>query len=183
MSAAIYEGGIVMAGNVRKLVTRDKKVAFMGCKGEGSVITYNRMKNFTSMSKSSNPNEYSRKYVDEDGEVTDVTGYSPSYGYAFDQYEGNPVHTEIIAITDGELVGDDAVRSIVVVDFTQPGKTEGTFKAIKRDFAVIPDSDGDDENTYTYSGNMKSKSSKTNIEVSTEDGWLTCKEVVETPGV
>ena len=68
-----------------KLVTREKKVAFMGCVAE-SKITYNRMRHFTSLSRSSNPNEYSRKYVDEAGENTDVTGYAPSIAYAFDQY-------------------------------------------------------------------------------------------------
>lgn len=84
-----------------KLVTREKKVAFMGCVAE-SETTYNRMRHFTSLSRSSNPNEYSRKYVDEAGENTDVTGYAPSIAYAFDQYIDDPVHDEIIAISDGE---------------------------------------------------------------------------------
>ena len=146
--------------NKTKLVTRDKKVAYFGCvNGENTI--YNRMRHFTSMSKSSNPNEYSRKYVDEAGENTDVTGYSPSISYGFDLYTNDAVHEEIIAITDGELVGDDAVRTILLVDFTKQGTSENSFKAIKRDYAVVPDSDGDDENTYTYSGNFKSKSDKT----------------------
>ena len=42
-----------------KLVTREKKVAFMGCTKE-LTTTFHRMKHFTSMSRSSNPNEYSR---------------------------------------------------------------------------------------------------------------------------
>ena len=45
-----------------KLVTREKKVAFMGCVAE-SKITYNRMRHFTSLSRSSNPNEYSRHRI------------------------------------------------------------------------------------------------------------------------
>lgn len=157
-----------------KLVTREKKVAFLGCVGEDNQITYHRMRHFTSMSKSSNPNEYSRKYVDEAGENTDVTGYSPSISYGFDQYVGDAVHDEIIAITDGEKVGDDAVRKIVIVDFTQKGTAENSFKAIVRDYAVIPDSDGDDENTYTYSGNFKNKSEKQEVEATSEDNWATC---------
>lgn len=167
-----------------KLVTRDKKVAYLGCV-EGETITYRRMKNFTSMSKSSNPNEYSRKYVDETGEETDVTGFSPSISYGFDQYTGNEVHEEIIAITDGEMAGTDAVRTILSVDFTKPGIKEGSFMAIKRDYAIIPDSDGDDENTYTYSGNLKSKSSKTDVEVETKDEWITCEVVtpIENSGI
>lgn len=159
--------------NKTKLVTRDKKVAYFGCvNGENTI--YNRMRHFTSMSKSSNPNEYSRKYVDEAGENTDVTGYSPSISYGFDLYTNDAVHEEIIAITDGELVGDDAVRTILLVDFTKQGTSENSHKAIKRDYAVVPDSDGDDENTYTYSGNFKSKSDKTEVEVTSADNWATC---------
>ena len=159
--------------NKTKLVTRDKKVAYFGCvNGENTI--YNRMRHFTSMSKSSNPNEYSRKYVDEAGENTDVTGYSPSISYGFDLYTNDAVHEEIITITDGELVGDDAVRTILLVDFTKQGTAEQSFKAIKRDYAVVPDSDGDDENTYTYSGNFKSKSDKTEVEVTSADNWATC---------
>ncbi|EDP11298.1 hypothetical protein [Amedibacillus dolichus] len=165
-----------------KLVTREKKVAFMGCTKE-LTTTFHRMKHFTSMSRSSNPNEYSRKYVDEKGENTDVTGYSPSIAYGFDQYTEDPVHEEIIGITDGEKVGDDAIRTIINVDFTRKGKKDGNFVGIKREYAIIPDSDGDDENTYTYSGNFKSKSDMEEVEVSSKDEWQTCEIVtsVEEP--
>lgn len=165
-----------MAEAKKGLVTRDKKVAFMAVAG-ATDGTYTRMTKFTEMSKSSNANEYSRKYVDQPGEDSDVTGYSPSYSYAFDQYVGNAVHDDIVKITDNELVGDEAVRVIVVVDFTQPGTTEGQYKAKKREYSVIPDSDGDDENTYTYSGDLKSKGVSTDIVVSSTDGWKTCTEV------
>lgn len=100
--------------DIKKLVQRSKKVAFYKVDDK-----YERMTGFTSMSKSSNPKEYSRQYVDEDGEVTDVTGYSPSIDYAFDQYENNAVHDDIVAITEDELMGSDAVREIVIVDFTK----------------------------------------------------------------
>ena len=72
---------------VKGLVIRSKKVAFMQCTSDKTAGTYTRMTKFTSMSRSANPNEYSRKYIDEDGQVTDVTGFSPSYAYAFDQYD------------------------------------------------------------------------------------------------
>ncbi len=172
---------------MEKLVKRNRKVAFLGVQN-GETITFRRMKHFTEMGKSSNPNEYSRKYVDEDGEVTDITGYAPSISYAFDQYEGNKVHQELITITDGEIVGTDAVRTILLVDFTRAGKTEGSYIAIKRDYAVIPDSDGDDENTYTYSGNFKSQGGKEEVEVTSNDDFKeTCTivtpEVVEDLGI
>lgn len=170
-----------------KLVKRNRKVAFLGVMSSNAV-SYNRMRHFTEMGKSSNPNEYNRKYVDEDGEVTDITGYAPSISYAFDQYEGNAVHQELITITDGEVVGTDAVRTILLVDFTRKGTIDGNYIAIKREYAVIPDSDGNDENTYTYSGNFKSQGSKEEVEVTSNDNWETCSIVVnsapnENPGI
>ena len=66
-----------MAGE-QTLVTRNKKVAFYKVGDK-----FLRMTGFTSMAKSANPKEYSRQYVDETGEITDVTGYSPSIEYTF----------------------------------------------------------------------------------------------------
>jgi hypothetical protein len=71
------------------------------------------------------------------------------------------VHDEIIRITDGELVGKDAVVPIILVDMTQDGTTAGTKVAVKRDFALIPDSEGNSTDAYTYSGNLKVKGEKT----------------------
>ena len=140
--------------DIKKLVQRSKKVAFYKVGDK-----YERMTGFTSMSKSSNPKEYSRQYDDEDGEVTDVTGYSPSIDYAFDQYENNAVHDDIVAITEDELMGSDAVREIVIVDFTKQDTEKTGFEARKREYAVIPSTDGDGTDAYTYSGTFKSKSS------------------------
>ena len=57
-----------------QLVKRNGKVAFMNV-STTSIANFLRMTKFTEMSKSKNPTEYSRTYVDEDGEVTDVTGF------------------------------------------------------------------------------------------------------------
>ena len=99
-----------MAGE-QTLVTRNKKVAFYKVGDK-----FLRMTGFTSMAKSANPKEYSRQYVDETGEITDVTGYSPSIEYTFDQYTNNEVHQDIAEITEDEKLGNDAVREIVIVD-------------------------------------------------------------------
>lgn len=173
----------VMAGmktveGLKGLVTRDKKVAFMECKNDEG--HFNRMTNFTEMTKSSNPNEYKRKYMDKSSEDTDVTGYSPSISYAFDLYIGNKVHEEISGIADNEEIGDNALRTIIQVDFTKPvAMNEGQYHAIKRTYAVVPDSDGSDPNTYTYSGNFQSKSEKENIKVQTADNWQSVTVVME----
>lgn len=100
------------------LVTRNKKVAFYKVGDK-----FLRMTGFTAMTKSANPKEYARQYVDETGEITDVTGYSPSIEYTFDQYVNNEVHKDIVEITEDEKLGSDAVREIVIVDLTAPVAT------------------------------------------------------------
>jgi hypothetical protein len=133
------------------LVKRSDKVAFYGL--SGSIV---RMTGFTSFSKSSNPKEYTRQYVDEASEQTDLVGFSPSFSYAFDQYSNNLVHADIVDITDNEKLGDDATRYIYVVDFTNE-ISSGVYACKKRLYAVIPDAEGDSTDAYTYSGNLKNK--------------------------
>lgn len=143
----------------RKLVKRHQKVAFYGVPASGSsgAQEFTRMTGFTDMSTSKNPKEYSRQYVDEAFEQSDVTGYSPSISYGFDQYKGDAVHDDIVKISDGELTGDDAVRDIVLVDFSDTSTAGTECRAYKRRFAVIPDSEGDGTDAYTYSGSFKTK--------------------------
>ena len=137
----------------RKLVKRSDKVSFLGCLTDGSE-TFNRMRGFTTLSGSKNPTEYSRRYVDEEFETTDVTGYSPSLDFGFDQYIGDPVHEEMVEILDNEKLGTEARRNIVTVDFSQEAG-EGSYKAVKREYAIIGDSEGDSMDAYTYSGTFR----------------------------
>lgn len=140
----------------RTLVKRSDKVSFFGNTSGGSEV-FNRMRGFTTMSGSKNPSEYSRKYVDEEFETTDVTGYSPSIEFGFDQYKGDLVHDEMVEILDGEATGTEARRNIVTVDFSQPvSGQEGTYIATKREYSIIGDADGDGTDAYTYSGTFRS---------------------------
>ena len=139
----------------RKLVKRSDKVSFFGNVSNGTE-TFNRMRGFTTMSGSKNPMEYSRQYVDEEFETTDVTGYSPSIEFGFDQYSGDAVHDEMVEILDSEKTGTAARRNIVTVDFSQPGESEGSYKAVKREYAIIGDAEGDSMDAYTYSGTFRS---------------------------
>ena len=138
----------------RKLVKRSDKVSFLGCLADGSE-TFNRMRGFTTLSGSKNPTEYSRRYVDEEFETTDVTGYSPSLDFGFDQYNGDIVHEEMVEILDNEKLGTEARRNIVTVDFSQEAG-EGSYKAVKREYAIIGDAEGDSMDAYTYSGTFRS---------------------------
>ena len=161
----------------RTLVKRSDKVSFLGCL-DGGTETFNRMRGFTSLSGSKNPKEYSRQYVDEEFETTDVVGFSPSISFGFDQYTDDPAHEEMVEILDGEYTGTQARRNIVTVDFSQP--TTGGYKAVKREYAVIGDAEGDSMDAYTYSGTFKSTGSKTEgvASVSSDGSTLTFSETV-----
>lgn len=149
---------------------RNKKVAFLG----GEADTFNRMKGFTALSTNKNPKEYTRQYVDEAFETTDVVAISTSMDFTFDQMQDDPVHTKLVGIIDGEKIGDEAIVTILSVDFTQPGTTEGSFKAVKRDFVVVPGTEGDNIDAYTYSGTFKVKGDRIEGEATTTDDWQTC---------
>ena len=140
-----------MAGE-RKLIKRSDKVSFLGCL-DGNTETFNRMRGFTTLSGSKNSIEYSRQYVDEEFETTDVVGFSPSMDFGFDQYQNDSAHEEMVAILDGELTGTEARRNIVTVDFSQP--VDDGYKAVKREYAVIGDAEGDSMEAYTYSGTFR----------------------------
>lgn len=134
---------------------RCDKLAFYGVKDSGNE-TFTKMQGFTALSVSKNPKTYKRRYVDEPFEQNDVVGYTPEISYTFDRFTGNPVHDDIVKITDGELTGDDAVRTIILVDMTSP-QDGNSYAAIKREFSVIPDSEGGDSEVYSYSGSFKVK--------------------------
>ncbi len=149
------------------LVARHKKLSFYGVpSGTDGTITFHRMTKFTTFSQSKNPKEYSRQYVDEPHTQSDVVGFSPSISYAFDRHSENVVHKDMIAIADDELLGDDAVRTLLLVDTV-------TGEAIQRDYAVLPNSEGDSLDAYTYSGDFKCKGDKVKGTATSSDDWKT----------
>ena len=161
---------------MEKLVKRSGKVAFMDV-STTQIPNFLRMRKFTEISKSKNPTEYSRTYVDEDGEVTDVTGYSEEIAYAFDLYSGNLVHEKIVKITDDELKGDEALVKILIVDFSKP--VGSGYEARLRTYSTVPDTEGDSTDAYTYSGAFK-KNSKMSKGVATLNSDNTVATFTET---
>lgn len=166
-----------------ELVKRNGKVAYMDV-STTSVANFQRMRKFTEISKSKNATEYSRTYVDEDGEVTDVTGYSEEISYAFDLYKGNLVHQKIVDITDNEKTGNDALVKILTVDFSKP--VESGYEARLRTYSVVPDAEGDSTDAYTYSGAFRKNSGFTiGVATITDDGmtatFAPTQEVAEYP--
>lgn len=142
-----------------KLVNRHEKVAYYGvCDANGDVV-FHRMCGFTKMDTAKNPVEYTRRYIDESFEQTDVVAFSPSIAFAFDRYSENPVHDDIVALADNEILGTDAVRSIVIADISTKDE-EGKVEAILRDFSVMVESEGSSTDAYTLSGTMSTKGEK-----------------------
>lgn len=157
-------------------VARSEKVAFYGVKSVDTV-TYTRMQGFTDMTKNANAKEYSRQYVDEPTERVDVTGYAPSIAYTFDRIKGNAVHEDIISVTDGEKIGADAIRSIILVDLTTGTEDETpSYKGIKRDYSIIPSNEGGGTDSYTYSGDFKANGEKVEV-----NGTLSADGLTFTP--
>ncbi len=155
------------------IVGRHEKVAFFGVKGAGEEVTYHRMRGFTEISTSKNPKEYSRQYVDESFERTDVVGYATSISYKFDEMEGDAIHADLVSIEENELLGSAAIRDIVIVDMTAEGTAEGTYVAKSRSFTVVPDSSGDSTDAMTHSGTFRANGDTVLGTATTNDGWQT----------
>lgn len=151
-----------------EIVARHKILAFYGVPDKSGTVKFHKMEKFTQFSHSKNPIEYSRQYVDEPFQQTDVVGFSPSYDYAFDKHKNLEVQNDIIKITDGELIGNDAVKTLIIVD-----TSDTSAPAFRRDYAVIPNTEGDNINIYTYSGSLKARGEKSEVTVSTTDEYQT----------
>lgn len=159
------------------MIKRSEKLAFMEIRN-GETVTYERMTGFTEFSLSKNPKEYSRKYIDEDMERSEVVSYSPSVSYKFDTDPENNVHKLLCNVADHELIGEAAECNIIIADISSLDAS-GKAKAIMRRFSVIPQSEGDDKDTYTVSGALKACGSKKFGLASTSDNWQTVTFVEE----
>ena len=153
------------------MIKRSEKLAFM-LVDEDNKTVYRRMKGFTELSVSKNPKEYTRKYIDEDMERSEVVGYSPAISYKFDADPDNSVHQFLTKVADYELLGEDAECNIIVADLSNLDKA-GTAKAIMRKFSIIPQNEGDDRDTYTVSGSFKAAGTKIFGTATSTDNWQT----------
>lgn len=113
---------------------------------------------FTNFAESKNPKEYTRHYIHEESERTDVINYSPSRAYSCDIVSGDPVVDEIVHITDKELKGKDTHREVVT--YNEFGGTPTARPATMRKYAIIPDGGADGTEALIYTGNFKAVSDK-----------------------
>jgi hypothetical protein len=137
------------------LVSRSEFRSFMNTAAAGAASpTYTLMgEGFSSLTEAKNPKEYSRQYVHEKTERTDVVGYATSLAYTLDAYTENPVIARLREVHDKEQIGTAAQVEIVNVNLFDGAA--GTRPAFKRNYNVIPDSKGDGTDALVYSGTLK----------------------------
>ena len=154
------------------MIKRSKKLAFIKFDEMGEGV-YARLEGFTQFAVSTNPKEYTRKYIDEDFERSEVSTFAPSVSYKFDYDPQFDVHNLFLAVTEPEVFGEEAKCRIAIVDTINDN--EGAYLAKIRDFFIIPQTEGDDPNTYTYSGTLKAAGECFFANVTTDDNWKTMK--------
>lgn len=154
-----------------KIYNRADKVAFMNT-GTSQAPVYTRMQGFTEGGKSLNSSTYARRYIDEIGERSTVTGYSTEIAYNFDRIVGNVIHEKIAEIHDDELVGETV--ELLIVDMI-------TNEARLRSYSVIPDTDGDSTDAYTYSGNFHAEGKITKGTATVSSDGMTATFTESTP--
>lgn len=137
------------------LVTRDQWRAYMNT-GTAEAPEFHLIgEGFTAFSESKNPKEYSRQYVHEKTERTDVVGFAPSISYSADMHSGDPCVERVAEAHDEEQIGNDARVEIVAVNMWEKGTGEKSFAAYKRTYSIIPDTKGDGNDALIYSGTFK----------------------------
>ena len=156
----------------KNMVNRADKIAFAKMvSAEGT--TYQRLRGFSELSESKNPTEYSRKYVDEKNERSEVTGYAPELSFDFDEYSENTIQAEIVKVFDEELTGEATLIEIVVVNLSKETEANGTYEASCRVFSIIPDSSGNETDRMNYTGSFKAYSDIIKGSATTNDAWET----------
>ena len=92
----------------------------------------------------------------------------------------NPVQEKIAKVTDDELLGSDAQVTVVMVDlFETKADDANTCTARKRDWSVIPDTEGDGTDALIYKGSLKAAGEIIKGTATTTDGWRTCTFATE----
>ncbi len=140
-----------------ELVLRCQWESWMKC-GAGESAKFELIgEGFTAFPEAKNPKEYTRKYVSDQTERSDVIGYSPSISYTVDCITNVPCVNEIVEIHEKEYIGTATHRDVVSVNCWKEAEN-GEYEATMRTFAIIPANKGDGTDALVYSGTMKAVS-------------------------
>lgn len=132
------------------LVTRSNMRSFMMVNGRYCEIGGG----FTDFTESKNPIEYSRQYINEATERTDIVGFAPSVTYAFDVLDADEVQGALMEITVSEALGDAAVVSVVTA-FLHNRNEDGYAIATRREYTVCPGKLGQGTEALIVTGTLK----------------------------
>ena len=133
------------------LITRSAMRSYLFMDG-----VYNEIgEGFTDFTENKNPREYSRRYIHESTERTDLVGFAPSVTYAFDVCDTDCVQEHLLKMTMEEMVGADAQVTVVTAFLYRPGKREGCVCAVRRSYTVCPARLGSGTDALICSGTMK----------------------------
>lgn len=176
----------------KKLVLRHEVLTFMKPKkltDDTFEEKYYRLYGFTELSETANPQEYTRKYIDEARERTDIVGMTKTSSFNLDYHEGDLVHADIKKMYDKELTGTNTEREFIAVELfkdvkytetpvlqakeTKTGETKTGKRAILRKYTVII-SDSGGEEAVTFAGSFNVSGDRIEGVAISDDGWQTC---------
>lgn len=176
----------------KKLVLRHEVLTFMKPKKlteDTFEDKYYRLYGFTELSETANPQEYTRKYIDEARERTDIVGMTKTSSFNLDYHEGDLVHADIKNMYDKELTGTNTEREFIAVELfkdvkytetptlqakeTKTGETKTGKRAILRKYTVII-SDSGGEEAVTFAGSFNVSGDRIEGIAISDDGWQTC---------
>ena len=113
---------------------------------------------FTDFTENKNPKEYSRQYIHERAERTDLVGFAPSVTYAFDVFDADAVQAALMEIMLSEAVGDAAAVTVVTAFLHKKSGEEGNrVEAIRREYTVCPAKLGTGTEALICSGTLKAR--------------------------
>jgi len=122
--------------------TRNKAVLLINIAGQEKEAEYQRMgEGFDDATESANPKVYSRTYINQETESSDITGYAPKISFTGDRIPGDKAQDYLVGLyrkTGGAARTD-------IVQYNEWDKVEGQgeqYKAIKQEVTVQIDNPG-----------------------------------------
>lgn len=125
--------------------------SYMECDGK----LYEIGEGFTEFTENKNPREYSRQYINETVERTDIVGFASSVTYAFDVYENDKVQKTLLDMTCREAIGEDAVVTIVTAFLYKNTENAKCVEAIRRKYTVCPSKLGNGMDALICAGTLR----------------------------
>lgn len=138
------------------LVMRSSVLAFMNIQKDPLQLPRYSLigDGFTRLVNNKAPTEYTRKFVNQRTETTDIIKYQTEILYEIDVLSNNEVIRRILDITDGEWRTGAAMTDVVTVWTDEIVARPMVCAASRRQYKIIPTTIGDDIQTLRTTGKM-----------------------------